>query len=90
MLFLVKSALTHNRLAYQFLQNLLRKFKKNSNGVCAPANDKSAFMNQVAESLSQCVKTSDEFLNSECPICLDEPRVEDAVHSECNLRVDHL
>ncbi|KAL3793573.1 hypothetical protein ACHAW5_002853 [Stephanodiscus triporus] len=66
-----------------FLQNLLRKFKKNSNGVCAPANDKSTFMNQVAESLSQCVKTSDEFLNSECPICLDQPRVEDAVHTPC-------
>lgn len=67
------------------------KFKENLSGVCAPANDKkSAFVNQVAKSLSQFVKTNGEFLNSECPICLDEPRVEDAVHSECNPRIDHL
>lgn len=86
-----KSILTRHCLArYQFLQNLLLKFKKNSTGVGPLANDKSAFMNQVAESLSQCVKTSDEFLNSECPICLDEPRVKDAVHSELSPYADYL
>ena len=61
------------------------KFKTSANGVDgAGTNDKSAFINQVAESLSLCVK-SDEFLHGECPICLDEPRVENAVHSEFNL-----
>jgi hypothetical protein len=64
------------------------KFKTNANGVDgAWANDNSAFMNQVAESLSQCVKTSDEFLQAECPICLDEPRVESAVYSEFTLQL---
>ncbi len=85
-----ESTLTRNCLARcQFLQNLLMKFKKNSNEVGPLANDKSAFMNHVAESLSQCVKTSGEFLDSECPICLDVPRVENAVHSELDPCMDH-
>jgi len=65
----------------QFLSNLLSKFKKNSK-VIANVNEDSAFAKQVAESLSQCVQSSDDHLKGECPICLDEPRVEDAVHSE--------
>jgi hypothetical protein len=76
---------THDLLAcFQFLQNLLMKFKKANAVGGKKASDKSAFVNQVAESLSQCVKTSDDFLCGECPICLEEPRVENAVHSEFN------
>ena len=40
-------------------------------------------MKKVAASLSQCVNLSEEYLASECPICLEEPRVEDAVHTPC-------
>lgn len=66
----------HLFCGYQFLSNLLNKFKND-------ANVGSTFAKQVAESLSQCVQSSDDCLKSECPICLEEPRVEDAVHSEC-------
>ena len=41
------------------------------------------FVNQVAESLTQTVQSTDECLKNECPICLDEPRVEDAIHTTC-------
>ena len=77
----------------QFLNNLLNKFKKNSNAtVLNDGQDvATSFAKQVAESLSQCVKLSDGYLEGECPICLDEPRIEDAVHSKyrcglCNER----
>ncbi|KAL3756862.1 hypothetical protein ACHAWU_005124 [Discostella pseudostelligera] len=66
-----------------FLSGLLMKFNKTSNGVVASANGESTFAKQVAETLSKCVRSSDEFLKSECPICLDEPRVEDAVYTPC-------
>ncbi|KAL7540398.1 hypothetical protein ACHAXR_010079 [Thalassiosira sp. AJA248-18] len=62
-----------------FLSDLLTKFKKNNNAV---ANANEAFATQVAQSLSQCVQSS-EYLTTECPICLDEPRVDDAVHTPC-------
>ncbi len=68
--------------SFQFLSGLLMKFNNKSNGVVASANGESTFAKQVAETLSKCVRSSDEFLKSECPICLDEPRVEDAVYSE--------
>lgn len=64
----------------QFLNDLLSKFKKNSDGHVAAT----PYAKQVAESLTQCVKSSEEYLQEECPICLDEPRVEDAVHSKCS------
>ena len=66
----------------QFLSGLLIKFRNASNGMIASASGESTFAMQVAESISKCVQSSDEFLKSECPICLEEPRVEDAVYSE--------
>lgn len=69
---------THPSSFLQFLSNLLSKFKNDSNEACTG----SAFAKQVAESLSQCVQSNDEFLESECPICLEEPRIEDSVHSK--------
>jgi len=44
---------------------------------------KNSFVKQVAESLTQTVQSTDECLKNECPICLDEPRVEDAIHTPC-------
>ncbi|KAL3806165.1 hypothetical protein ACHAXA_004494, partial [Cyclostephanos tholiformis] len=73
----------NNVIDDNFLQNLLMKFKKANAVGGKKASDKSAFVNQVAESLSQCVKASDDFLCGECPICLEEPRVENAVHTPC-------
>ena len=55
---------------------MLSKFKKKQ-------TSESSFAKQVAQSLSQHVHSTDEYLKSECPICLDEPRVEDAVHTPC-------
>jgi hypothetical protein len=66
----------------QFLSGLLIKFRNASNGMIASASGESTFAMQVAETISKCVQSSDEFLKSECPICLEEPRVEDAVYSE--------
>ena len=44
---------------------------------------KTSFVKQVAESLTRTVQSTDECLKNECPICLDEPRVEDAIHTTC-------
>ena len=55
---------------------MLNKFKKKQ-------TSESSFAKQVAQSLSQHVHSTDEYLKNECPICLDEPRVEDAVHTPC-------
>ncbi len=66
----------------QFLSGLLIKFRNASNGMFASASGESTFAMQVAETISKCVQSSDEFLKSECPICLEEPRVVDAVYSE--------
>lgn len=73
----------------QFLGDLLKKFKKNAvnSNSSVPTNKNSeeslSFVRQVAESLSQCVSSSDEYLKSECPICFEEPKLEDAVHTPC-------
>jgi len=69
-----------------FLSDLLNKFKKNANmqdESTSFVQSTSNFAQQVAESLSQCVQSNDDHLNSECPICLEEPRLEDAVHTPC-------
>lgn len=67
----------------QFLSRLLLKFKNTSSEVnTSTGGEPNAFAKQVAEKISICVQSSDEFLNSECPVCLEEPRVEDAVYSE--------
>ena len=66
----------------QFLSDLLNKFKKNAN----MQDESTSFAQQVAESLSQCVQSNDDHLNSECPICLDLPKFKDAVHSEWSCR----
>ena len=58
------------------------KFRTASNDMIASASVESTFVKQVAETLSKSVQSSDEFLKSECPICLEEPRVKDAVYSE--------
>jgi len=47
------------------------------------ADTQSSFVKQVAESLTQTVQSTDECLKNECPICLEEPRVEDAIHTPC-------
>ncbi|KAL7551748.1 hypothetical protein ACHAWF_014931 [Thalassiosira exigua] len=62
-----------------FLNNLLNKFKKKT----AVVDEESTFVKHVAESLTQCVQSHDEYLSEECPVCLEEPRVEDAVHTPC-------
>lgn len=73
----------------QFLSGLLNKFKKNAGAaVSSSGGAATSFATQVAHSLSQCVQSSDEYLKAECPICLDEPRVEDAVHSEYHAMLD--
>lgn len=66
---------------FQFVSNLLLKFKKFSDGV-ASADGGSIFAKHIAESLSNYVQSNKEFMMSECPICLDKPRIEDAIHSE--------
>ncbi len=64
-----------------FLSGLLIKFNNTSSDFVASASD-STYAMQVAETISKSVQSSDEFLKSECPICLEEPRMEDAVYSE--------
>ena len=65
--------------ASQFLRGLLNKIKKNS----IKSNDTALYVRQVAESLSQFVQSSNEYFHSECPICFDEPKIEDAVYTPC-------
>lgn len=68
---------------FQFLSRLLLKFKNTSSEVnTSTGGEPNAFAKQVAEKISICVQSSDEFLKSECPVCLEEPRVEDAVYSK--------
>ena len=64
-----------------FLSGLLAKFNITSSDFVASASE-STYAMQVAETLSKCVQSSDEFLKSECPICLEEPMMEDVVYSE--------
>ena len=61
----------------------MNKFKKKkSTETTTSTKYEPSFAQKVAESLSQ-VHSGDEYLKIECPICLDEPRVEDAVHTPC-------
>ncbi len=63
------------------MSDLLIKFKSKSSN--QQRCESTSFASQVAESLSQCLQSNDEYLQEECPICFEEPRVEDAVHTPC-------
>eukprot|EP00970_Alexandrium_tamarense_P009584 scaffold1928_cov109-Alexandrium_tamarense.AAC.9 len=60
----------------KFIEDLLSKFKRNT-------KDSSSYITGVANSLSQCVESKDEFLKQECIICLEEPKIEESVHTPC-------
>eukprot|EP00804_Cyclotella_cryptica_P000973 CCRYP_012323-RA/>CCRYP_012323-RA protein AED:0.21 eAED:0.21 QI:187/1/1/1/0.9/0.81/11/931/1333 len=66
----------------KFLNDLLSKFQRT---VGIQGNEEiTPFVKEVAAGLSQfVVETGEEYLKTECPICLDEPRIVDAVHTPC-------
>lgn len=59
----------------QFLTDLLSKFKKTVN----KQSNSAAFAEEVAAGLTQSLESNDEYLQSECPVCLEEPKIADAV-----------
>ena len=62
----------------KFLTGLLSKFKTGSSS--EPSN---SYVKGVAESLTQCIQSNDGKLVDECPICLEVPTIEEAVHLPC-------
>jgi len=74
-------AVGENTLSNKFLSDLLMKFKTTSSN--QRRCESTSYANQVAESLSQRLQSNEEYLHEECPICFEEPRVEDAVHTPC-------
>jgi hypothetical protein len=51
--------------------------------MCSTQNNSSSFAKEVAVSLTQSLEARDEYLKTECPVCLDEPKITDAVHTPC-------
>ena len=69
-----------NAVDDKFLTGLLSKFKMNAkSGSSSEPSD--SYVKGVAESLTQCVH--DGRLEEECPICLEVPTIEEAVHLPC-------
>lgn len=64
----------------KFLTDLLSKFKKTMGST---HNKSSSFAKEVAVGLTQSLEARDEYLKTECPVCLDEPKITDAVHTPC-------
>lgn len=64
----------------QFLADLLSKFKKTMESTQSNSN---SFVQEVAVGLRQSLESNNEYLNAECPVCLEEPKITDAVHTPC-------
>ena len=57
----------------------MSKFEK----TCVDGKETTSFAKEVAAGLTQSLESSQEYLTTECPICFDEPKIIDAVHTPC-------
>ena len=46
-------------------------------------SNSNSFVQEVAVGLRQSLESNNEYLNAECPVCLEEPKITDAVHTPC-------
>jgi DNA repair protein RAD5 len=68
----------------QFIQNLLEKFQSNqSSADSTTENLNGEFCSQVANKLSQAVMSGKDEVDDECAICLEVPKILDAVITPC-------
>ena len=81
----------------EFLNNLMKKFydqqEPNTNDLKRNGSDGSlnsskrvktlAFISTIAKNISQAIEDKAKYMDDECPICLDHPRIEDAVCTPC-------
>jgi len=74
----------------EFLESLLDKFRRkqspSNNTIEDPSLDKEnvgTYSSQVAHSLSQAIKSEATHVEEECPICLENPKFDDAVITPC-------
>ena len=75
-----KATLGNNLVNNEFMESLLTKFRTKSSG---KENGTDTYATKVAEKLGKAINSSAEDSFEECPICLEIPKVHDAVCTPC-------
>lgn len=77
-----KTTNQQDKLNAQFLEGLLEKFSTKQS-LTDKEDQNTDFCTQVATKLSQAVSSSKEEIDDECAICLENPKILDAVITPC-------
>lgn len=89
-----KPAANSDPLGSSFLEGLLEKFRSKAASPKRKGNHEEAesvakkpkvrrYLSQVALTLTDAIKANSSHVEEECPICLEQPRIEEAVLTPC-------